>query len=785
MSWPSILTIARAELRRGWRAMVLIGLLAGLVGATTVGSLALARRTTTAHDRLAAQTHADDARGTVLVHDDLVERIVSLPEVTESWTGRIGVAQVEGTYQFLGVTAGPTTASPLLHPIVLDGRLPARAEGDVIEVALREDFQRVFHIALGTEVTVRFLTLADYFRFDTGFAGGQPNGPRLRIRIVGTIRMADDSRTVPPAFAAPEALLDHPDAFEPGASWFVRLAHGQASFDRFRARVDALAAERTLPPEAGEFVVADVTDTTSAGVSVDHTATLLGRALLALAAAVGVAGLVAVIQAFARHHLASASQRSVESALGLTSAERGVARLVTSVVPAAAAGALTAAGVVAAGRLDPIGAIANYEPNPGPAVNLAVGAVGVVVVMVVVIAASVVTSAIHTRRVRHPVPRESRLVARTARLGGSPAGVTGLRFALEPGRGTRAVPVRSAITGAIVGIAGVVAGIVFTASLDRLVTSPSRTGMPFDAYLSDVTDQDVAVAVATPGVGTAVEVSSAPLTVDGADLHGHALTDVRGSLTIDLDAGRLPRTPDEIVLGLRAARDLHVGVGDVVTAVDADGREHPLAVTGTGVVPPFDGEPLGVNALLTPAGLARAAQSEDFRGLVVTARPGTDPEALVDRLDDKVEADGNQLPTEIDNLRQLGRLPSLVAALVGAIAVLALANALVVLVRRRRRDLALLRTVGFTRRQTATAVVWMAVAIVVTGVVVGVPVGVAVGSTLWQLTAEGAFVTTDPLILWWGIVGVTGAALAVGLGAALLPARHAAASAPAQLLRTE
>jgi ABC-type lipoprotein release transport system permease subunit len=64
-------------------------------------------------------------------------------------------------------------------------------------------------------------------------------------------------------------------------------------------------------------------------------------------------------------------------------------------------------------------------------------------------------------------------------------------------------------------------------------------------------------------------------------------------------------------------------------------------------------------------------------------------------------------------------------------------------------------------------------------------VGVAVGSTLWQLTAEGAFVTTDPLILWWGIVGVTGAALAVGLGAALLPARHAAASAPAQLLRTE
>lgn len=786
MIWAPRVAIARAELRRAWRAMVLIGLLAGLVGGTTVGALAVARRTTTAHDRLAEQTGADDARGTVVMHDDLVDEIVGLPEVTASWVGRGGIGQVEGTFQFLGITAGPVEPSPLMRGVVLDGRRPAAAaEDDVIEVALRDDFQRAFAVPLGTEFPVRFLTLDDYFRFDTGFTGGQPNGPRLRIRVVGTIRVPDDSRTVPPAFAGPEALRDHPGAFEPGASWFVRLAEGHASFDEFRAKVETLAATRSLPPEGGEFEVTTVTDTTIASVSVDHTAGLLGRALLALAAAVGLAGLLAVSQSFARHHIATATQRTVESALGLTGVDRAIARLLTAAVPATAAGVLTAVGAVLAGRIDPIGAVGNYEPNPGPAVNLAIGGAGVAVVVVLVMASCVVTSAIQNRRLHDPVTRESRVVARTTRLGGGPAGVTGLRFALEPGRGTRAVPVRSAITGSVVGIAGVVAGIVFTASLDRLVTSPTRTGVPFDAVLSDVSDDEVERVLAMAEVGTAAEVNSAPMTVEGVDLHGYALTPRRGSVPIDLAEGRLPRTPDEIVLGLRAAGDLGVGLGDVVTAVDADGREHDLAVTGTGVVPAFDGEPLGANALVTRAALARVAQSESFRGMVVTAQRGTEPAALIDRLDDELEADANGLPTEIDNLRQLGRLPSAVAGLVGTIAVLALINALVVLVRRRRRDLALLRTVGFTRRQTAVAVLWMAIAIVATGVVVGVPVGVAVGSALWRFTAKGAFVTTDPLILWWAVAGVSAVALTVGLAAALMPARQAAASSPAQLLRTE
>ena len=46
-------------------------------------------------------------------------------------------------------------------------------------------------------------------------------------------------------------------------------------------------------------------------------------------------------------------------------------------------------------------------------------------------------------------------------------------------------------------------------------------------------------------------------------------------------------------------------------------------------------------------------------------------------------------------------------------------------VRRRRRDLALLKTLGFTRRQLAAAVSWQSTVPVAIGTALGVPLGIA------------------------------------------------------------
>ena len=147
------------------------------------------------------------------------------------------------------------------------------------------------------------------------------------------------------------------------------------------------------------------------------------------------------------------------------------------------------------------------------------------------------------------------------------------------------------------------------------------------------------------------------------------------------------------------------------------------------MVPTFNGEELGLNALLTTEGLEenadRGAPSAARRS---RSRPGQDVGELTELLAVAVRGRRRSaVPVAVQNLEELGGLPAGVAAIVGSIAVLALANALIVAVRRRRRDLAVLRSMGFTRRQTAVSVVVMSLAIVAIGVLVGLPVGLAVG----------------------------------------------------------
>jgi hypothetical protein len=782
-----VLAIARSEIRSRWRALVLIGLLAGVVGALAIGGVSLARRTTTAYDRLGDATNVDDAQGSITRHGDLLDDIVELPMVEEDWTGQISVAQLEGEFIFLGITAGPEDPSSILTPVLLDGRLPeASDDPDVIEVAVRDDFQREFDVRPGDEFDVQFLTEADYFSFDTGFEDGVVHGPEATVRVVGVIRLAGGTTTGPPGFASAAMLDSHPDAFV-GWRFFVRLEGGAAAYDDFAVAVDELASGRTLPPEAQEFPVVDTTNTGDAAAAVDNTAMLLGRALLAFAGAAVVVGGFAVVQALARHHTATAGARDVERALGLTRTQRTGARLLTGLIPAGLAVLLALAGALVAARIEPIGAIHLYEPHPGSSLNLAVTAIGLSAVLVVVLAASALTSNAGRAR-RGDAPRESSLVTRVTGLGGSPPTVLGLRFALEPGRGARAVPVRSALTGAMVGLAGVVAGLVFVASLDRLVSSPSRSAVPYDVYIADVTTD----ALEREGilehrlVGDVSLIESAPVDAGGLDLAGHALRDLRGSVDIGIERGRLPRTPDEIALGLRAARDLDVDVGDVVTVRAAGGGARDLAVVGTAVVPPFNGEEMGLNALFTPEGLgASAATSDAFTGAAVEAASGADAAELAGMLEELFEASPQNPPVSVQNLDQLGRLPGAVAALVGSVAVLAIANALVVAVRRRGRDLAVLRAIGFTRRQSGASVVVMAMTIVALGSLVGVPVGIAIGSTLWRATADGAFVLSDPSVrLPHVVLPVVGAVL-VALVAAAIPAARAASRRASDGLRAE
>jgi len=118
-------------------------------------------------------------------------------------------------------------------------------------------------------------------------------------------------------------------------------------------------------------------------------------------------------------------------------------------------------------------------------------------------------------------------------------------------------------------------------------------------------------------------------------------------------------------------------------------------------------------------------------------------------------------------------------------AVVALGLTLVASVRRRRRDLALLRTIGFTRRQLASVIACQASVAAVIGIVLGIPLGIVAGKVLWTLFAHEIYAVPDSTVPSVTIVLVALGALVLANLVAVIPGRLAARTPTALLLRAE
>jgi ABC-type lipoprotein release transport system permease subunit len=114
-----------------------------------------------------------------------------------------------------------------------------------------------------------------------------------------------------------------------------------------------------------------------------------------------------------------------------------------------------------------------------------------------------------------------------------------------------------------------------------------------------------------------------------------------------------------------------------------------------------------------------------------------------------------------------------------------LAHLLVTSVRRRRRDLAVLKTLGFARRQVSATVIWQATTLAGLAVLVGLPLGVAAGRWAWMPVADRLGVVPVSVVpaLVLTVVALT-TVLAANLVAAV-PAWMAARTRLAIVLRAE
>jgi ABC-type lipoprotein release transport system permease subunit len=150
-----------------------------------------------------------------------------------------------------------------------------------------------------------------------------------------------------------------------------------------------------------------------------------------------------------------------------------------------------------------------------------------------------------------------------------------------------------------------------------------------------------------------------------------------------------------------------------------------------------------------------------------------------------VEVQPVSYPAEIENYRAIGVIPDLLALALALGAVVALGLTLVASVHRRRRDLALLRTLGFTGRQLLSAVAWQASVAGAIGAIFGIPLGIVVGRWLWTLFANNIYAVPRPTVPFVSLVIVAVSAMVLANVVAAWPGRSAARTSAAQVMRGE
>ena len=224
-------------------------------------------------------------------------------------------------------------------------------------------------------------------------------------------------------------------------------------------------------------------------------------------------------------------------------------------------------------------------------------------------------------------------------------------------------------------------------------------------------------------------------------------------------AGRPPDAPDEIALGAQTLRAIHARLGETVrVAVNlATGIRRARApsgrcgVVGVAVFPDFGLQDLSDtdlgNGAVVPAALLTTTQANtrlrhsgvtcyDF--FLLRYRPGTDTAAAAHpaarRRSERPAARSaactvttDQRPGDIKDYAAVSDTPLALGLVLAVLAVATVAHVLFTGVRRRRRDMAVLKTLGFTRRQVLGAVAWEATALAAAALLIGIPVGVVAG----------------------------------------------------------
>jgi len=782
----------RSEMRTRWRSWLGLALLVGLTGATAVAAAAGARRTETAYPRFVQAQNGYDL-------------------VTGGFPGNIDPERALAQIEAMPEVAQWARVDPVAHTAILpSGRLaPAPELMATTDLTGRAGFKlnrfkvisgRMVNLHAPDEAVTDFPT-ADREGLRVGstvkFIVGSPDAKPVRlaaVHIVGIVASpgqfpavgassAFGGVYVTPAFARSNGIKPSPG----DAALLIRLRGGAAGRGAFLRQLRAAGLSRVDIPFVQQVQTAGI----------QRSIRLESQALWALCVLIGLAGFAILGQSLARQtHLDSTDLPALWS-LGFSRAQLFSLGIVRAGFIGTASASVVVPSAILLSPLTPIGLARIAEPNPGFAVDGLPLILGVVLVAFLTVLASAVPAwaaartATRTEGLGPGRRRSSAFTYALSRIWRSPAAATGVRMALQPGQGRTAVPVRSAIFGATLSVAALIASLVFAASLGHLLNTPRLFGFTWDAFVSVDSGQSRAAAAlrADPRIAGYTRGGFTYVRIGRVGLMALVL-DGSGPARPVITAGVPPEAGDEVALGASTMRAAHTAIGRTVDLVldQAEGHQKParMRVVGTVIVPPspFLATKLGEGAAISMPGYVRidpsAARQAGALPFLVRFAPGVSRDAGLAAVANDMKGLPNlfvaaaEQPANVVSLARIAGLPVLLSGLLALIALGSLAHTLVSSVRRRRHDLAILKSLGFVRWQFRRAVAWQATTIAAIALLIGLPTGIACGRWVWRVFAAQLGVLPEPAVpLVTIFIAVPGAFALANLVAAI-PARAAA-----------
>jgi hypothetical protein len=821
-----------ATARRRWGSYVGLVLIIGLVGGAGLGALAAAQRTASSYTTFLASTNPSNLTLNISEGPDISVKLSRLP----------GVAKVATSLFTLNAFPLSRSGHTLIPTALAEGKVDPIAgvageyfsqdkvtitRGRMAGPGRRDEFVTT---ALAAQLLGWHLGEVIPMGFYLNSQGSSAVRPDLELKMTLTGFVIFNDEVVvdavdryPTFFLFTPALAKEVDQGPQDFLYGLKLVDGAGGVP---------AVEREIITELPRGTGYTFHVTSVAEEQVNQSIEPEATALAVFGAIALLAGLLIAGQAVGRQLGQNESEADVLRALG-AGPPALVLDSLAGIMMAIVAGAVLAVGVaVAVSPLSPLGPVRPVYPGRGPAVDFTVLGPGTALLVVCTggVALALAARALRSTR-RHSAAEDRALPSAVARLlahTGAPSPILiGARFALEPGRGRTAVPVRLVLLANVLAVAIVTATFNFGSGLSTLASHPRLYGWNWDYALQGypVPPQSLSLLTKDPLVAAWSGVHFVDVEMDGQTVPVLIATP-HARVSPPILSGHALEAGGQIVLGGATLAALHKRVGQTVSVSYGDPADAPfyvpptsLVIVGTATLPTV-GEAQGLHTSMgTGAIIAASVQPLAFQKateaplptlngpaeVFVRLRAGASMAAGLASLrhiaqvgtkafqdlptqyyeGQSVDVLGVQYPTQIENYRSSGDAPDLLAGSLALGAVVALGLCLVASVRRRRRDLALLKALGFTRAQLAWTVAWQSTIAAAIGVIVGLPAGTALGRWLWDLFARSIYVVPDAPVPALSLLLVAAAAFVLASAVAAFPGTYAARTPAALVLRAE